>query len=276
MNLALPPNPPACAPLKDPDRERLKALYPDLWVNPATSCLTCATKGTFRWYGEDGQVATYDCDCRAQWVLHRWMLNAGIDTKYQRLSWLDAMEIPQSGQDAVMDYVEHADANVRAGVGMILYARSTGSGKTLALTLALKALLARGYDCYFTQFNEMLDAFSSGWRDEDQRKWFIRRIRNAGVLVIDDLGREYKGRIEITEAMFDQVIRARVAASRPTLLTTNLTPDEWKTGYGRNVMSLLDEACMAVEVSGADFRERARDRYLSEARAGLARPLVIG
>jgi hypothetical protein len=30
------------------------------------------------------------CDCKEQWILHLWMLNAGIGLAYQRLGWEQA------------------------------------------------------------------------------------------------------------------------------------------------------------------------------------------
>ncbi len=144
-------------------------------------------------------------------------------------------------------------------------------------TLLLKSLLASGADCYFTQFNEMLTFFSDGWRDAEEKAWFTKKVRNAGVLVVDDMGREYKGRSEIAEAMFDTVIRARVAASRPTIITTNYTPEQMLQGYGGNILSLLSEVNVEVHLPGADYRKQARERLLKDKADGITTyPIVVG
>ena len=40
---------------------------------------------------------------------------------------------------------------------------------------------------------------------------------------------------------FDYILRTRVCEGRPTILTTNMTAADVKTGYGAAVLPLLDE-----------------------------------
>jgi len=271
----LDPPPPHCRVISTADAARLRAQDPLIWADPAKTCLTCRKRGTFDWFDGEQRV-TYACDCTSQWVLHRWLLNAGLGTWYQRLSWRDVVAVSQDAQLQVMNYVDrHAD-NVAAGLGLVIWSEDLGTGKTLMAVLTAKALLREGEDVHFCQFTDMIDYFTAGWRDEAEKRWFNRRIRNAGVLVIDDLGREHKGRSEVVESMLDQVIRHRVAMARPTIITTNNTPDVMKQGYGSNVMSLLSERSQWVALTGIDFRSASKDRILRETSDGLTRPLVLG
>jgi DNA replication protein DnaC len=140
-----------------------------------------------------------------------------------------------------------------------------------------KELMSRGEDLYFTQFNTLIDNFTAGWRDEEERHWFIRRVRNAGVLVVDDMGREGENRsIPMIEAMLDELVRHRVADNRPTLLTTNKDADWFRARYGRNVVSLLTETNEWVEVPGNDYRPRMLERLRQERALGLSRPVMVG
>jgi len=281
MNRQLKDNPTGCRSLTDPEVKRLRQSHPTLWANPHKTCLTCRheTKdsGAPRSFQArfDGQVVTYDCDCVAQWRLHRWMLNAGIGIRYQRLSWFDADAVNVAAANEVVSYLDNAPGLVNQGRGLTLWAQETGTGKTMLSALLLKGLLAEGYDGFFVQFNEMIDQFTAGWRSEEERGWFIKTIRNAGVLVVDDMGREHKGRAEVVEAMFDTVIRARVAASMPTLITTNYTPQEMLVGYGGNVLSLLSEVNSNVHVPGMDYRPKVALRADADAKAGLSQPFVV-
>jgi DNA replication protein DnaC len=274
VNYKLAPNPSGCRSLRDPEVARLRQQYPGLWANPAKTCLTCDKKGEFL-TRRNGEVITVTCDCLAQWKLHRWMLNAGVDEHYQRLSWEDVIGVPDSVQVEVMDYLEGASANLSQGHGLTLWSPDRGTGKTLLASLVLKRLLADGHDGYFTQFNLMLDFFTATWRSEEERSWFTRKVRNVGVLVVDDIGRENKGRDAVSEAMFDTVIRARVAGSRPTIITTNYNPEQLLQGYGPNVLSLLSEVNIAIELPGADFRPRQHEQTRQDIASGLVRPLVV-
>jgi DNA replication protein DnaC len=274
-NRQLPPNPPACQSLTDPDRERLKRDNPGLWSDPEKTCLTCQKRGAFS-VRQDGQVLAFDCDCAAQWKLHRWLLNSGVGLRYQRLSWTHCDSVNKVAVAAVTDYLDYSDRYVSAGRGLTLGSPAMGTGKTMLATLLFKALLADGLDGYMVQFNDMLNLFSAGWRNEEDRKWFIRRVRNAGVLVVDDIGREHKGRAEVSEAMFDEVIRHRDASCKPTIITTNYTEQELLQGYGGNIMSLLSGVNTYVPVPGMDYRPRLIENAAADARDGIAYPIVIG
>lgn len=272
--LTLPANPSHVRPLSDADAERLRQTHTSLWSNPTQECVTCRSRGTFK-ARERGEIVEYKCDCLQQWLLHRYLLNAGIGLRYQRVSWIDLdQQVPQAVQQAIMEYAEEADHYVIAGLGMILWG-DKGTGKTLLATLLLKTLLAAGHDGYFTQFNEMIDAYTDTWRNNDEKRWFTRRMRNATLLVVDDIGKEHKGRVDMVESMFDQVIRARVANAKPTIITTNYTPDQMLSGYGGGVMSLLAESCFDHHVTGPDFRPRLRERSLQDARDGVVRPITL-
>lgn len=263
--------------LTDPEWERLRKQYPTLWSDPNKTCLTCNKRGVFKERSEGGQVTESECNCIEQWRMHCSMLNSGIGLRYQRVSWTDAVGVAPGVMDEVFQYFDQAEANISTGTGLTLWSENKGTGKTLMAALLLKGLLSRGYDGYFTQFNEMLDAHTDGWRDKDERAWFTKTIRNAGVLVVDDMGREYKGRSEVVEAMFDSVIRARVAASRPTIITTNYTPDQMLQGYGGNILSLLSEVNIEVHVPGRDFRPQARQRLMQDRADGIVTyPITVG
>jgi len=273
---ALPPPPPGLRSLTDPEADRLRQQYPDLWANPNKTCLTCNKVGSFK-ARILGEVVDVACDCVTQWKMHRWMLNAGIGLHYQRLSWDDATGVATDVQMVVMDYVANSHANLASGNGLTLWSPDMGTGKTLLATLLVKELLARGHDAFYVQFNEMLDFFTATWRDADERAWFTRKVRNAGVLGVDDMGRENKGRSEMAEAMFDTVIRARGAADRPTIITTNYDPAQMKSGYGANIHSLLSESNVNIEVSGRDFRPDVRAKVLRDEKDGiLTYPILVG
>lgn len=267
----LPALPPTVRPLSDPESERLRQDYPGLWADPRSTCLTCEGKKVF--LARDGQQT--ECDCVAQWVLHRFLLNAGVDIAYQRMDWDDALSVPDSMQMAVLEYADFASRYVNVGLGMIL-SGAPGTGKTLLASLLLKRLLQDGHDGYFTQFNEMLDSYTTSWRNEAERAWFTRRVRNAAILVVDDIGKEAKGRENITGSMFDAVIRARVAGARPTIITTNYTLEDMRVGYGGAVMSLLAESSLDYTVTGEDYRSRARSRVLDDLAKGVTRPFTLG
>lgn len=273
--LELPPLPSGIRTLTDDELHRLRGRYPKLPKSP-DDCITCGGRGTFRWWN-DGKVADWKCNCIDQFILHLALLNANIGLTYQRTFWADAIHTEAGALGKALDYTDNAEAYMRAGLGLILYG-SKGTGKTLLTTLLLRKLIGLGYDAYFTTFSEMIDTYTGGWNDGEERRWFHRRIKNTDVLGLDDVGKEYQGRKAsgLPESTFDEVLRHRVAASTPTLITTNLDMDKLQQGYGGGVMSLLHERSTTYCFTADDWRDEARMRLADEVRQGLVRPVTLG
>lgn len=272
--LTLEPNPRAVRHILDDDFDWLRAR--DSSVEKAIRrCVTCAGKGVFRWRDETGQPADYTCDCDEQLLLYLYLMNAGLGLRYQRLSWDDATGVDDKAVGEIVGYATRAEIMAQHGRGLTLHSQARGTGKTLVATLLLKKLLASGFNGYFVMFQDMIDLYTSTWRKDDEKAWFERKIRNAGVLVVDDMGREYEGRIEMVQAMFDGVLRARVNAQRPTIITTNKTITELGQLYSLNALSLLDEVNTTVEFGTEDFRRQKGERDTEEITLGLTRPVVL-
>lgn len=281
----LPPLPPAVRVLTTEESDRLKREDPTLPKSPE-QCVTCRGTKSFRWWNEDRtEVEDWECDCRAQWILNRFFANAGLGLTYQRYSFADLHHIQTEPLEKVLKYLDNSFQYVNSGYGLILTGRH-GTGKTLLASLALKHLLAEGHDGYFTFFSSAIRMFTDGWDDKTQREWFTRRIRNTKVLVIDEIGGEHKQRVvrdketvrvstSIAESFIDDLLRHRVASSRPTIFTTNLTKDELHKGYGQGVLSLLAERSMFAEFNAEDYREQARQNLDREMELGLTRPVVV-
>lgn len=253
--------------LADADAERLYSENSNLGRSYEEFCPTCMTKGTYRWKGEDRQ-----CDCEMQLQLHKHYLWAGIDIDYQRLTWEDFEGDPEV-MSIVANYLDRYEAYVGRGVGLILRG-DVGTGKTFAATMLLKDLVRRGYDCYSVTFSSMIEMFTAAWRSDEERRYFQRRVVHSDVLLLDDLGKELRRKNALSESTFDDVLRRRVMAGRPTFITTNLTQREMSEGYGKAILSLLKEKSIFYEVQGTDYRPSSNRRMLDEVRRNEYRPIV--
>jgi DNA replication protein DnaC len=270
--LELPPLPSAVRVLRTDESDRLNALYTETFS--PRNCVTCSGRGTFRWLDPAGEPADWKCSCEDQYLLYRWLLNAGIEKSYQRLSWTDATGISEPALDVAGDYVDNLSAYTATGVGLVFWG-TFGTGKSMLAALLLKSLLVQGADGFFTTFHSLLDAFTEGWNQQEGKRWFEHRIRHAGVLVIDDIGREYGGRNAVAETALDHVLRARVAGERPTIITSNRSLEDMGVLYSGNALSLLSECSIVHQFTGADFRPQQRERKVAEAKLRLVRPITV-
>ena len=249
--------------LSDEEADRLYSKFPQLGSDPTIYCPTCDKKGSYTWKGEERQ-----CDCVMQLQLMKHYLAAGVGTRYQRLGWADLKD-----QSAIKIANQYLDAELhRKGIGL-LFTGGYGSGKTLTATLVLKDLVKKGYSCYSTTFASMIEFYTAGWKDPEEKKYYAKKVVQSDVLLLDDLGRELRTSTRLSESTFDDVLRTRVQGGRPTFITTNMDESELGHGYGGAALSLIREVSLPKTFTGSDFRPRVATRNLNEALAGETRPI---
>lgn len=262
-----------------------------------TKCVTCLGQRWFLWRDDQGNPAEYDCNCKDQYRLYRYLSHSGVPLNYQRLGWDDVEHVSPEVIEQVRDYGENRLSYVNAGFGLVVHG-SKGNGKSLLAYLLVKRLIADGLACFATQFADMVDSYALTWRDTEQEEWFVSTVRNAEVLFINDVGREYRadrfgeatktdeekrGRASadnrpgsFKETLLESVIRHRTASALPTLIDTNYTREQLLAGYGGHTMSLLAEKSIFINVTGPDRRSEMSRREAEYIRQGLKRPVVIG
>jgi hypothetical protein len=90
-------------------------------------------------------------------------------------------------------------------------------------------------------------------RDEDGVVSY-RQIKKAGLLVIDDLGGEYVDDKGWFVRALNAVIDARYSACLKTILTTNLTAEQFKATYGERIADRIRESGRWRDIGGQSVR----------------------
>lgn len=75
---------------------------------------------------------------------------------------------------------------------------------------------------------------------------------NVRILVIDDLGKEYGSKYD--DSSFDEILRLRYDKALPTIVTTNVTLENWEAEYKEAMASFAHEAFVRVPIIGSDLR----------------------
>jgi DNA replication protein DnaC len=253
--------------LSNDDAIRLAARNPKLGVDvgPYDYCPTCDKTGKYLWRGQE-----HECDCFYQLQLHKHYLNSGVGITYQRLDWDDWFSDTELLSKVINRYL--AFPYVQRGMGLYLWG-AMGTGKTMLATLALKEFIKAGMRCYAATMDQMIDAYTSGWASTEDKRWFDRKIRYSEVLLLDDVGKE-GNRGTLPERTFNNLIRDRVQAGLPTLLTTNISPQELGYVYGSNSLRLLYESAMAIHFEGEDVSLQINKRNDDEMFNKEMRPIV--
>lgn len=254
--------------INDEDANRLYKNFPKLKLGSDKYCPTCKNTRKYFWDNKNN-----DCDCVYQLQLNKHYLISGIGENYQRLDWPDFFDQENDNVVEAKKYVDKHKSYIDRGVGIIFYG-SFGVGKTFAANMVVKELIKLGYKCFATTFANTVEQFTAGWKSIEDQRYFQKKFVYSDVLLLDDLGKEFKTSNNLPQTTFDNLLRSRVQAGKPTILTTNMDISELKDGYGGAVLSmLLEKQIPVVSKELPDERRNVFKRTMREIDEGVVRPI---
>jgi DNA replication protein DnaC len=219
-----------------------------------TKCAVCGGTG-WKIVERAGLSGAERCECAVVTRARSLQENASIPPNYLAAS-LDNFVIPQDNPVArqglgtvlmqVRSFVREFPAGEKAG---LLLVGESGTGKTHLAVAAMKALLDRGHECVFFDYQNLLDRIRSGYDAASGAadREAYRSVLDVEVLLLDDLGAH-----RVTDWVEDTVtaiITSRCNQRKPLIATTNLP----------------DEARIQEMVMPSGEKQTIRDRTLAEA-----------
>jgi len=197
----------------------------------------------------------------------RWHSSNAVFLRHARippLYW--EAELPAAG--ALANFAAQLEGNLKEGIGLLLTGPN-GSGKTYASCALARQALAFTARVLYIPAPDMVQAFIKHSKfDED----FLMEdaFRNRVLLVIDDVGQEYRGSGSgFSEQNVVNLIRYRITYKRATILTTNMNIEQLTETYGKGFASLLQQGMVTILMSGADRRKEGRKELLEK--SGVSR-----
>lgn len=164
-------------------------------------------------------------------------------------------EFPKSGLP-VDDY----DNN--RGRGLWIWGRP-GRGKTTAACVAANHVSDLGWSTKFVTVADLYDLslWPMSMQDDKERSdaEFAFDCYDAGwegwrCVVLDDLGKEHKTISRWVEDVLDSLVRNRFNRAAPTIITTNLSPEQIGTTYNASMQDFINEAYYVVQMTGDSHR----------------------
>jgi DNA replication protein DnaC len=150
-----------------------------------------------------------------------------------------------------------------------------GYGKTLGAALVAKTLCLAGYWVKYTTYASLVtrrmdvirlekvaDRVGGHSEESDEAERARYRLdfveRECDLLVLDDVGKEYRAKSGWSDDGLDALLRNRVEASKATLITSNLPLQDW-TAYNVSMASFLHEVGEVITIDrGQDQRPTTR------------------
>src|ERR1700730_6929238 len=170
------------------------------------------------------------CRCAEEARAGALQEGSGIPPNYVRAT-LDNFQIPQDNPIArtglgtvlmqVRSFVREFPAPERPG---LLLAGDTGTGKTHLAVAALKAIIDKGHEGLFFDYQNLLDRIRSSYdktSGSGDREAYSSALE-CGVLLFDDFGSHRV--TDWVEDIVTSIITNRYNARKPLVITTNLDP----------------------------------------------------
>jgi DNA replication protein DnaC len=188
---------------------------------------------------------------------------AGIPPNYEAAS-LDNFQIPQDNPTArsglgmvlmqVNRFVREFPTGEKPG---LLLVGETGTGKTHLAVAALKALLDKGHEGIFFDYQNLLDRIRSGYDRSSgtSDKEAYSSALEADILLLDDLGSHRV--TDWVEDIVTSIITYRCNHRKPLIATTNV-PDENVVDY-KDAGGVVVSRKTLAEVIGTRARSRLHE-----------------
>lgn len=204
------------------------------------SCKTCGEPVKMRVFifGEGKEVGA-KCRCYEEKRRQEEEARRKAEAEYKRQNAKDNSLMDEKAKNAVFknltvkddnrryiraaeNYCKHWNENYKANRGLLFYG-GTGRGKTTLACCIANRLADKGINIKVMSVNAMIQRVKDSYRNNGEKgeTELKAEIKSTSLLILDDLGAEYK--TDWSTCLLYEIIDERYRTGKPSIVTTNLT-----------------------------------------------------
>ena len=229
--------------------------YPEDYLEPQYSCKLCNDSGIL-----NGKL----CSCHLE-LLKKISMSEYSCSSVLAVSTFDTFDLkyystekdmnlgysPREYMEASVDFLKSYSENFNKNSGSFFFTGGTGLGKTHLSLAVMNKVTEKGYSVFYGSADNIIkqmekERFGRSNGDIEEE------IENADLLIIDDLGTEF--RTAFSETAVYQLINNAILNSKPMIISSNLSITELEERYGQRVVSRLN-SFEVINFIGTDIRQ---------------------
>lgn len=230
-----------------------EAGYPADYLEMHYTCPDCQ---------DTGYIGRRKCRCFQKEEIQLLYSSSRLDTvlaeeNFSKLSFDVYDEEQQASMPPIIhicrNFVQTFDRDFRN----LLFYGPVGTGKTFLSNCIAKELLDSGHSViYFTAF-QLFEHFSAS-ASADAGEFIHRHeaLLNSDLLILDDIGTEMANTFTVSKLF--QILNERALRRKSTLISTNLSPKDFRDIYSERVFSRITSSYTLVKFIGSDIRIRKK------------------
>lgn len=151
--------------------------------------------------------------------------------------------------DKAIDFCENGDSK------NLLYYGGCGLGKTFLCSCIAKKLMDSGKSVVYTSATSLFSDYEDykfGKKDYREFSERMEMIKDADMLIIDDLGTEVQSKF--TVQLLNEIINDRISLGKKIIISTNLNMKGIVSNYTERVASRIYESFEILHFVGTDIR----------------------
>ena len=233
------------------ERRELVALYfEEGYLDDSPICDHC---------GGNGYVGSTMCEClrelcRQEQKKELTFLNVGRENFDQfRLDYYPERDNIRALMEKTFQKCRRYAYSFSEKSPNLLFSGDTGLGKTFLSACIARTVADNGYSVMYETAGHLFAKMERAkFSNDEQARKECDKYLACDLLIVDDLGTEMPG--QFTTAALYSLINDRLLSGKPTIMSTNLTMEEFEKRYNRQVASRLRGNYVRMPFLGEDIR----------------------